>query len=448
MARMAKDNGRREERRGIKRAKGERKIEAAVATADNIRVDSDDDDNIYAAGVDKGHKIDPRAQVIFVLCVVLVALYAIGLVIPKDMLNQALHNSGYNAGYSFSWFIESLQENVSGIVAVLTGNDTGSVRYASTMLRYVVIALSGAGLALCGAVYQGSFKNALVSPSTLGVMSGATFGMMLWVVFLVADDGSNVGWLLSSSNSGSSQEGITSAADFFASYSLAGLSFLGCLLVVSIVLLVMRLANNGKMSGIMMIICGQVIGGVIGAVCNSIRYYYIAIDPYSAKSQLLTDLTIASFYRNFGVIDVLAVFIPILAVFLVIMRLRSQLSLLAFDDAEARTLGVETRRLQFVTVGLCTLLTAIIVSFCGRVGFVGFLVPHMARRLVGPNFKYLLPATTVLGAVFVLAAYLLLACTLGPDYETMVGMFISIFGAAIFLVTAVSGKGGSRGQFK
>lgn len=419
------------------------KIEASAVEAQNIRIDEADDDNLYAASVDAGHKVDPRAQVIFVLCVVLVVLYVVGLVIPKDMLNSALHSSGYNAGYSFSWFVEDLQQNVASLMGVFTGNDDGPVAYSSTMLRYVVIALSGAGLALCGAVYQGSFKNALVSPSTLGVTSGATLGMMLWVVFFVSDSGDNAAWLTSADASG-----VASGADLISSYGLAGLSFAGCLLVVGVVLLIMRLANNGKMSGIMMIICGQVVGGVIGAVCNSIRYYYVALDPYSVKSQLLTDLTIASFYRNFGALDVLAVFIPILIVFIVIMRLRTQLSLLAFDDAEARTLGVETRRLQFVTVGLCTLLTAIIVSFCGRVGFVGFLVPHMARRLVGPNFKYLLPATTVLGAVFVLAAYLLLACTLGPSYETMVGMFISIFGAAVFLWTALTGKGGSRGQFK
>lgn len=419
------------------------KIEAASVESQNIRIDEGDDDNSYASSVEAGHKVDPRAQVIFVLCVVLVVLYAVGLVIPKDMLNVWLHQSGYNAGYSFSWFVEDLQQNVSSLMAVLTGNDNGPVPYSSTMLRYVVIALSGAGLALCGAVYQGSFKNALVSPSTLGVTSGATLGMMLWVVFFVTDTGDNVSWLTSADASG-----VASGADLISSYGLALLSFVGCLLVVGAVLLIMRLANNGKMSGIMMIICGQVVGGVIGAVCNSIRYYYVAIDPYSVKSQLLTDLTIASFYRNFGVLDVLAVFVPILVVFIVIMRMRTQLSLLAFDEAEARTLGVETRRLQFVTVGLCTLLTAIIVSFCGRVGFVGFLVPHMARRLVGPSFKYLLPATTVLGAVFVLGAYLLLACTLGPSFETMVGMFISIFGAAVFLVTALTGKGGARGQFK
>lgn len=431
------------ERRGRRKEARPGKVEASAVETSNIRIDEGEDDNLYASSVEAGHKVDPRAQVIFVLCVVLVVLYAVGLVIPKDMLNTWLHESGYNAGYSFSWFVEDLQSNVASLMAVFTGNDNGPVPYSSTMLRYVVIALSGAGLALCGAVYQGSFKNALVSPSTLGVTSGATLGMMLWVVFFVSDSGDNAAWITSADASG-----VASGADLISSYGLALLSFIGCLLVVGTVLLVMRLANNGKMSGIMMIVCGQVVGGVIGAVCNSIRYYYVAVDPYSVKSQLLTDLTIASFYRSFTILDVLAVFVPILVVFVVIMRMRTQLTLLSFDEAEARTLGVETRRLQFVTVGLCTLLTAIIISFCGRVGFVGFLVPHMARRLVGPNFKYLLPATTVLGAVFVLGAYLLLACTLGPAFETMVGMFISIFGAVVFLWTALSGKGGARGQFK
>jgi iron complex transport system permease protein len=122
--------------------------------------------------------------------------------------------------------------------------------------------------------------------------------------------------------------------------------------------------------------------------------------------------------------------------------------LLAFEEGESRTMGIDARRMQIVVVGLCTLLTAIIVSFCGAVGFVGFLVPHLARRLVGPNFKYLLPASVVLGGVFVLGAYLLLMVTLGGSYQTMLGMFISIGGAAVFLVTALRGRGRIDGTFK
>lgn len=411
------------------------------AAAGSINIE-DQEDNSYRLAREAGHKVDPRLQVIFVLCVVLAALYAFGLIVPKDLLNFALHNGGMNSGYSFAWFVEDLQANVAGLVGVLTGHDDGPVAFSSTMIRYLVIAITGAGLALCGAVYQGAFRNALVSPSTMGVQSGATLGMMLWVVFFVADDGSNVSWLTGYDGSSSTWEYLVNT------YSLSVLSFAGCLLVVCTVLLVMRLGGKAAGSAIMMIICGQLIGSVMGAVSNTVRYWYVAGDPFGAKASLITSLQIASFYRNFTMIDVVAISIPLIACFATVMALRRRMSLLSFGAEEARSMGVDAVKMNFVVVGLCTLLTAILISFCGSVGFVGFLVPHMARRLVGPSFSYLLPASAVLGAVFVLGAYVLMAMTLGPAYETMVGMFISIFGATVFLVTALRGGGGVRGEFK
>lgn len=417
------------------------RIDYDAPTSEGIEITYDAEGNVYAEALDKGHRIDPRAQVVFVLCVLLVVVYFLGLIIPKDLLNAAYHNSGYNGGYTLSWFVADLQDNVTDLLAVLTGNAVTSAVFTNTMIRYVVVALAGAGLALCGAVYQGTFRNALVTPSTLGVMSGATLGMMVWVVSAVTDDGENAAWLVSA-ESGFEASGNTAAGYLIGSYSLAICSFVGCLLVVGIVLLTMRVANAGRLSGIMMIITGQVIGGIMGAVTNTVRYYYVATNPTGLKAQLLTDLTIASFYRTFSIADVVAVSIPLVVTFAVIMVLRQRMVLLAFSEEESRSMGIDAKRLQAVVIILCTLLTAIIVSFCGRVGFVGFLVPHLARRLVGPGFKHLLPACAVLGAVFVLGAYALLAITLGPAYETMVGMFISIAGAAVFLVTALRGKGG------
>lgn len=424
-----------------RRKQHNRTIEHDAPTARNIAFD-DEGGNLYAESVDAGHAIDPRARKVLMLAVALVVLYFVGLIIPKDLFNQALH-SGDAAGYTFSWFLSDLQDNVNGLLGVFMGHDDGVVPFSSSMVRFVVIAMTGAGLALCGAVYQGSFRNALVSPSTLGVMSGATLGMMVWVVFFVDDNGDNVAWL----------DGYTAPADdtlgyLWSSYSLAIVSFIGCLLVVGTVLVTMKLAGKGTKSPIMIIIAGQVIGSVLGAISNSIRYYYVYTEPYGVKAQLLTDLTIASFYRNYTWIDLIAVGVPVLATFLVVMRLRRRMQLLAFSEGEARTMGVDVKRMQAVVVGLCTVLTAILISFCGTVGFVGFLVPHLARRLVGPNFSYLLPAATVLGAVFVLGAYVLLMATIGSSFETMVGMFISIGGAAVFLITALRGKGGARGEFR
>ena len=90
------------------------------AGSENISLD-EPQLNDYAAQVAKGHGMDPRARTVLIVCVVLACVYAVGLVVPKDMLNEALHYAGYNQGYSFAWFVQSLQENVAGLAALLSG---------------------------------------------------------------------------------------------------------------------------------------------------------------------------------------------------------------------------------------------------------------------------------------------------------------------------------------
>lgn len=408
-----------------------------------VRLDPDIADNEFARMADEGYQRSRAARVVFSLAVVLAALYAFALVVPKNVLPTILNNA--ENGYTLSWFLQSLNENVTGLLAVFTGQDVGPVSYASTMVQYVIVALAGAGLALCGAVYQGAFKNALVSPSTLGVMAGATLGMT-GCVALVYDDGATSELSLAGAEGAAASAPSDPLSYLLSSCGLALSSFLGCLLVVGIVLLTLRLARGG-MSGIMIIVAGQVVAAVAGAVTNSVRYYYLAVDPFGSKASLLTELQIASFYRTFTWIDLLALGVPLLVTFAVVMHVRQRMMMLSLDDAESRSMGVDVRRTRLAVVALCTLLTAIIVSFCGSVGFVGFLVPHLARRMVGPNFQHLLPASVLLGAVFVLGAHTLLMVTLGSDYQTMTGMFISIAGAAVFLATVLKG-GARRGGFR
>lgn len=151
-------------------------------------------------------------------------------------------------------------------------------------------------------------------------------------------------------------------------------------------------------------------------------------------------LQISSFYRTYTVVDLALVGVPLLLLFAFVMAFRRQLTLLTFTEAEARTMGVETQKIRYLVIVLATLLTAVIVSFCGRVGFVGFIVPHLARRLVGPQISYLMPASFLLGGVFVLGAYVLINIVLGGAYSTMAGMFISIGGALVFLFTVLRDK--------
>lgn len=411
--------------------------------AGQVRANVQASDNAYAQQRSRGHKVDRRAQVLFVLLVVLVIVYLVGLVIPKNIFDAGLHNSGGTDGYSLAWFMSDLSENINAFVVTLTGGTPHSGSYIYNIAGYIVIALSGACMALSGAVFQGTFRNALVTPSTLGVMTGASLGMALWVALFYDESAGQV--LFNTGATSAATSDSISAGNYLSSASGFTLcTFLGCVMVVGLVLLVVRVTNKSSVSGIMMIITGQVVGGIMGAITSTLRYYYVTVDPDGPKGQMLMQLQISSFYRGYSLVDIALVGVPLLITFLVVMRYRDQLTLLAFSEAEARAMGVETKRLRYAIVGLCTLLTAIVVSFCGHVGFVGFLVPHMARRLVGPHFKYLIPVSMALGGVFVLSAYVLLCTIAGTGYAEMTGMFISIFGAGVFLFTLVRGKGAGR----
>ena len=414
------------------------------AGSENISLD-EPQLNDYAAQVAKGHGMDPRARTVLIVCVVLACVYAVGLVVPKDMLNEALHYAGYNQGYSFAWFVQSLQENVAGLAALLSGNAGSSSPVGYQMLLYVVVALTGAGMALSGAVYQGSFKNELVTPSALGVMGGSTLGMAVFIALFVRDDGSGFTGLRDLFTGAGAGDAL---AAMWASYGLAVCSFAGCLLVVGLVVFTMRVLNRGQLSGIGMILTGQVIGAVCGGIVSVIRYYFIYTNPEGAQAYALQQIQVSSFFRHYTPADVIAILIPVLACFALIMSLNQKMMLLTLSEDEARSLGADTSAIKVVLVGACTLLTAIIVSFCGHTGFVGFLAPHIARRLVGPNFRFLLPASMAVGAVFVLGSYVLVQMTLGPAYETVAGVFISIFGACVFLYTAIRSGGGERSEFR
>lgn len=413
-----------------------------------ISLSPDEGENLYA-GMRKGNYRRTRnRQIIFIMAVALIVLYFVAIIAPRGILGTILNSS--TSGYTLSWFIVDMSENLAGVTAVLTGVDTGTTSYAPLMIRYVIIVLAGAGLALCGAVYQGAFKNALVTPSTLGVMSGANLGMVIYVV-LIYDSSLSTEFILGGAAASGAGADAAAGGDVLAyimsSYGFALTSFVGCLLVVGVVLLVAHLTGNAS-SGLVMIISGQVVGAVIGAVVNAVRYWYLTEDPTGDVASLLTELQVSSFFRAYGVVDIIAVAVPLVVTFVVVLALGPRMMTLAFDEAEVRSIGIDANRTRLVAVALCTLLTAVIVSFCGTIGFVGFLVPHLARRLVGPNFKDLLPASLLLGGLFVLAAYMLVTVFLGNAFETVVGMFISIGGAGVFLVTALRGGGATRGRFQ
>jgi iron complex transport system permease protein len=261
--------------------------------------------------------------------------------------------------------------------------------------RVLAGVLVGAALAAAGAAYQAMFRNPLVSPDILGVSAGAGFGA-LWGIFL--------GWPVA---------GIQAAA------------FVGGLAAVGLATLVAaRVRRHDPV--LVLILAGVAVATLLSAGTSLLK---ILADPY-------TQLPAMTYWLLGGLsattqADVRAA-APVIAVAtLPLWLLRWRMNLLSLADEEATALGVDTRRLRAVLVTAATLITAASVSISGTIGWVGLVVPHVARLLVGPDFRRLLPMALLLGAAFLVGADTVARSA--ASIEIPLGVLTAIAGAPFFL---------------
>ena len=261
--------------------------------------------------------------------------------------------------------------------------------------RVLAALVVGAALAAAGTAYQGMFRNPLVSPDILGVSAGAALGAVL-AIFLSL----NV-------------------------LFIQLLAFGGGLAAVGLVYWVgTRMRGHDPL--LALVLTGVVIGTLLGAAIALIKYL---ADPYNQLPAITYWLlgSLASISPR----D-LAAAVPLALLGLApMLLLRWRMNLLALPDDEARALGVDTRRLRALIVAAATLMTAAAVAVSGIIGWVGLLVPHAARLLVGPDFGRLLPLAMLLGAGFLLAVDTL--CRTVAPIELPPGVLTALIGTPIFL---------------
>ncbi|KQT84859.1 iron ABC transporter permease [Methylobacterium sp. Leaf465] len=270
--------------------------------------------------------------------------------------------------------------------------------------RVLAALVVGASLAAAGATYQGLFRNPLVSPDILGVSAGASLGAVLGI-FL----------------------SLPVAA-------IQGLAFAGGLAAVAAVYAV-GAAVRGQDPVLTLVLAGVAIGAVLG---SAIALLKVLADPYNQLPAITYWLlgSLASVTSG----DVGAI-LPAIGLGLApLVLLRWRMNLMSLGEEEARALGVETRVLRPVLIAAATLVTAASVSVTGVIGWIGLLVPHVARLLVGPDFRRLLPASLVLGAGYLLAVDLV-ARTIAP-IEVPLGILTALIGAPFFLWLLASGRRG------
>ncbi|MBI2422601.1 MAG: iron ABC transporter permease [Candidatus Hydrogenedentes bacterium] len=268
--------------------------------------------------------------------------------------------------------------------------------------RTLAALLGGAGLALAGCVFQVLLRNPLATPYTLGVASASAFGA--WMGLVVTDLGWFAGGVL----------GLPTVQVFAFAVALAEIA------------VIYSLARH-RMRGAPMVLL--LTGVTFGMLANA----GIMLTRYLAKPDRLVSMN----YWMMGGVDVVG-FAPVVTLCLgvipcaaVLMGCARQFDQIAFDEEMAESRGVPVVRLQLVGFFVASIMTAMVVSEIGPIGFVGLVVPHVVRMLVGPYHRALLPCTVLFGGVF-LCACDVVARALFPG-ETPIGIMTTLVGGPFFL---------------
>ena len=318
------------------------------------------------------------------------ALFAMGLAVLAGTL----------AAITIGPFPVTLSEILSALVRLITGAQDPSHAQVDTVLfsvripRVLAALLVGAALAAAGTVYQGLFRNPLVSPDILGVSTGAGLGATL---------------------------GIFLSLPVIA---IQGLAFVTGMATVALVYMGAT-AVRGHEPTLVLVLAGVVLGALAGATISLIK---VLADPYDQLPAITFWLlgSLASVKP-----DELWTTIPAVLIGLIP-------NLMALGDEEAAALGIDPRRLRILFVACATLMTAAVVSISGVIGWVGLVMPHIARLIVGPNFNRLLPAAMLMGAGYLLAVDTL-ARTIA-EIETPLGILTAFVGAPVFLWLLATGR--------
>jgi iron complex transport system permease protein len=270
--------------------------------------------------------------------------------------------------------------------------------------RVVAALVVGAALSAAGATYQGLFRNPLVSPDILGVSAGAGLGAVLGIYL-----------------------GLPVAP-------IQALAFLGGLGAVAAVYGI-GLAVRRHDPVLTLVLAGVAVGAVLGAGISLLK---VLADPYNQLPAITFWLLGSLSSVTLG--DVGAVLPMMLVGLAPLVLLRWRMNLMSLGDEEARALGVETRVLRPVLIAGATLITAAAVSMTGVIGWIGLIVPHIARLLVGPDYRRLLPTSLALGGGYLLAVDLI-ARTAGT-IEVPLGILTALVGAPFFLWLLAAGRRG------
>lgn len=268
--------------------------------------------------------------------------------------------------------------------------------------RVIMCVLSGAGLAVCGAAYQAIFRNPLSDPYTLGISSGAALGAAIAIVL-----GLDV---------------------FF--FSIGGFAFSFALLTVFIIIRISSVGNRLHITTLLL--AGISINFLIAAIISII----MVVNQDSMDKIIFWTMGSLSGSKFSDI----AIVLPFVLIGIVIIRIYArELNALLTGNDTARSLGVNVERTKKLILFFSTLMIGVIVSYCGVIGFVGLIVPHIIRLLVGSDNRRIIPYSIFGGMIFMLVADIISRTAIAPS-ELPIGSITAVVGAPFFIYLLYNAK--------
>ncbi len=315
----------------------------------------------------------------------------------------------------------SVSDTISAIAHAISPSDFAgpenewysTILFQGRLPRIVLAITAGASLAVAGAVMQGTLRNPLVSPFTLGVSSAASFGATMSIVY-----GASVFGALYYA-----QVSVGKYAISFSTVSTMIFSFVVGMISISLVLILGRRKDTSKST---IILGGVVIGYLFQAG--------VTFTKYISNDEALRDITLwlmgGTWNASWGSMIIL---VPIILIALIVLEGMSfKINTLSAGDDVASNLGIDVNKLRRDSLILSTFITSVCIAFTGIIGFVGLMAPHICRMFIGNDCRYLIPASAVAGALVLLASDTVARIIIAPS-QLPVGIIMYLIGGAFFI---------------
>ncbi len=273
--------------------------------------------------------------------------------------------------------------------------------------RVLLSLLCGAGLAMSGSVLQGVFRNPLAGPQVIGITSGSGFGGALAIVL------------------------------FGSQIATMGMAFVFGLLALFAVFALSR--SEGRSPVLMVVLAGVITSAFFTSLTSLLKY---TADPYDKLPAIV--MWLMGSFASSTYTQLMAVFPPVAAAMLLLYLMRFRINILSLGDEEAEAIGVKPDRLRWSMLLAVTVITSAVVSAAGIIGWVGLVVPHIARMLTGPDHRRLVPASILLGGSYLL--WIDNAARAATKAEIPVGIITAVIGAPVFAYFLHKTKGRGWGN--